>query len=555
VECLTEFTCSVFIDGELPEQELREVEEHLAACPDCRQMAAGLREESRLLVHYIQEIDLTEPAQAMTAVAAPRQARPADVAKFGALLVGGSALIKLATSSPENFVLPSIPVNLDWLDPSNLTGRLNLLIGTIVFVAGEGVSRMLNAASDLSVLAMYVLIIAGVVTMVRRSIGKGAMAALIGALGAILLMVAGSSSSYAMDVRHVGEHEVVTIPAGQTVDDSLFATGDAVIVDGTINGDLIAFARQVTVHGTVKGNIITGAQNIDIDGVVEGSIIAAAQSIQFNGQVARNVVGISQSVTIGKDANVAGDAAAFGNEAHINGTVARSFYGFGLADIAGHVGRNVVFRGATISVYPSARIGGDFTAYVPDQKVVHVEPGATISGKQTVELPKPGPSRYATLKYYFAELLYVAAAFVTGMILMLVFPGLRRVGFSDVISVLKSGGIGFLILVATPIAACIVAITLIGLPIAIVGFVAWMLGIYLAKIIIAIFVGRTLLASQTDRMTSMALGLLVGLALIFIVINLPFVGGLMHFILVLIGLGALATSVFKSFQASRGFGK
>ena len=559
MECLTEFTCSVFVDGELPEQELREVEQHLEACRHCREMAAEFREESRLLVHYIQEIDLMEPVPATSAPArvpaTQRPARPADVAKFGGLLVGVSALIKLVTSSPENFVLPSIPVNLDWLDPSNLSGSLNWLIGTIAFVAEEGVSGMASLVSSMSVVAMYILILAGVVTLVRRSIGKGAMAALVGALGAILLVVMSSSSSYAMDVRKSAGNQWVTISAGQVVDDSLFATGETVVIDGTVNGDLIAFARHVIVNGTVKGSILTGAQTIDISGVVEGGIVMFGQTIQIGGKVARNVAGFSQSVTMGKEASIGGDLTAFAGETHVNGAVGRSVYANGFVDIAGSVGRNVTFHGGIISIFPTARIGGDLMSYVRKAEEVHVDPGATIGGKQTMEFPKPEPNRYATFKFYFSELLHVAAAFVAGMILLLLFPTLRGVGFPEVTTALKSAGIGFLIIVATPLAALILAITLIGLPIALVGMVTWLLGIYLAKIIVATFVGRTLLSSPTNRMSSMALGLLVGLVLVFVVINLPFVGGLMHSLLVLTGLGALAMSVFNSYQASRDFGK
>ncbi len=213
------------------------------------------------------------------------------------------------------------------------------------------------------------------------------------------------------------------------------------------------------------------------------------------------------------------------------------------------------FAAQTISVLPSARITGDLKSYVPRAETVHIDPGAMIGGKQTVELPKPGPSQYATFGFYFSQLLHIAAAFVAGFLLLLIFPSLRRLGFSDVISVLKSGGIGFLLVFATPIAALCVAITLIGMPVAFVGFVTWLLGLYLAKIVVANFIGRTLLASQGDRMTSVALGLLVGLVLIFVAINLPYVGGLIHFVLVLIGFGALAMNLYGSFQAEPGSGR
>jgi cytoskeletal protein CcmA (bactofilin family) len=460
-------------------------------------------------------------------------------------------LIRIAMSSPEQLALPSVPVNLDWLNPSNLSGSLNWLMSTIAYFAAEGVSRMTSLADSLSFVALFVLIFAGAVMLVRRSISRGAMVATLG----LLLLIVSATPGFAMDRRIAGDNKNVTLQANETVDDNLFAAGDTVTIDGTVNGDLIAFARSVTIHGTVKGNVITAASNIEVTGNVEGSIVAAGQNIQIDGKVGRNSVGFGQSFIIGKDATIGADAAGFGNPIHMNGTVGHSFYAFGMTDIAGSVGRNVSFQGGILSVLPSARIEGNLSSQVQRADMVHVDPAAKIGGKQTIELPKPGPNRYATFSFYFSQLLHVAAAFIAGFLLLLIVPSLRRLGFSDIISVLKSGGIGFLLVFATPIAALCVAITLIGMPVAFVGFMTWLLGLYLAKIVVANFIGRTLLASQGDRMSSVALGLLVGLVLIFVAINLPYVGGLIHFVLVLVGFGALAMNLYGSFQAAPGSGR
>ena len=553
MECLTEFTWSVFVDGELTELESRKVEDHLKICENCRAMSAAFREENRLLIASIQEIDMTglSVAEVLDPSAEPvmEAARPVDIVKWGGMLIGLSALIRIAMSSPEQLALPSIPVNLDWLNPSNFSGSLNWLMSTIAFFAAEGVSSMTALADSLSFVALIVLIVTGIVMLLRRSVSRSAM---VSALGLILLIVS-AAPGFAMDRRVAGENKNVTLRANETVDDNLFAAGDTVVIDGTVNGDLIAFARSVTIHGTIKGNVITGATNIEVTGTVEGSILAGGQNIQIDGKVGRNAVGFGQSVIIGKDATIGGDAAGFGNP-HMNGAVAHSFYAFGMTDIAGSVGRNVTFRGGNLSVLPSARITGDLTSYVSRAEAVHVDPSAMIGGKQSVEVTKPGPSRYSRVGFYFSELLHVAAAFVAGILLLLIFPKLRHAGFSDIVSVLKSGGIGFLLVFATPIAALCVAITLIGIPVALVGFVTWLVGLYLAKIVVANFIGRTLLTSQGDGMGSVALALLVGLVLTFIAINLPYIGGLIHFVLVLVGFGALATNVYGSFQTARGSG-
>ena len=56
--CPTEFTCAVFAEGELPEAEAREVARHLENCEKCGRLVSAFRGESRMLVQYLQDIDL-----------------------------------------------------------------------------------------------------------------------------------------------------------------------------------------------------------------------------------------------------------------------------------------------------------------------------------------------------------------------------------------------------------------------------------------------------------------------------------------------------------------
>jgi hypothetical protein len=98
--------------------------------------------------------------------------------------------------------------------------------------------------------------------------------------------------------------------------------------------------------------------------------------------------------------------------------------------------------------------------------------------------------------------------------------------------------------VSVPVAALLVAVTLVGLPFTIVALFAWGLTIYLAKIVVAIFVGRTLLSS-TERKDNRALVLLAGLLLIIVVVNLPAIGGIVSLLLTLVGMGLIVQKLLE----------
>ncbi len=99
--------------------------------------------------------------------------------------------------------------------------------------------------------------------------------------------------------------------------------------------------------------------------------------------------------------------------------------------------------------------------------------------------------------------------------------------------------------VATPIALIIVGLTMIGLPLALIGLVLYLVALYLAKILTADLLGRSLLGwpEETPRRALPALAL--GLALLLVAGLIPWLGDLVGFVALLLGLGLLAVRLWR----------
>jgi hypothetical protein len=177
-----------------------------------------------------------------------------------------------------------------------------------------------------------------------------------------------------------------------------------------------------------------------------------------------------------------------------------------------------------------------------------VEPGVVISGQTKTLLPPPPPSRFARPRFYLGQGIHLAAALLTGLVLYWLFPILFAARLEKTSSALRALGIGFLVLVATPAAAIVAGITLVGIPLALLALAAWLAALYLAKIILAASVGQAIRRSPPGRAASFALDLLIGLAIVFVAINLPYLGGWMHFLMLLLGLGLAFMQVRSRWQ-------
>jgi hypothetical protein len=532
MKCPTEFECSVFVDGEMPETEARQIHLHLDTCADCTRLIATLRSENRVLVQCLQEADFDEtsvPEFASTP-------EPVSLLKWG-MGVGGVALAyKITTGLLFGFRLPA---EFAWLRDGGLLANLSWIVNGLTYA----VDNANDLVSETLPTLVGSLLAATLLFRLARSLSR--KSAVSSVFGVLIVLGLASSRGYAIDIRNGA---AASVPAGERIDDSVLAAPDKVRknieIAGTITGDLFAAGDLITISGTVEGNAIVFARRVEITGTIGGSLVGAGQTVEITGHVGRNLISVGSNVTIGKTADIGSNAFGLGSDVVVAGTTHRDL-GFlaGVFDMRGNVGRNLIFRGGQATLSDSTRIGGDFTAYAQKEESVQVAPGAVIEGKKTIQpVPRtPRQNPYTTLRFYVWQIVRLLGAFISGLILFRLIPWLAPASIASGKQWLTAGGLGFLFLVSVPIAVIIVAITIIGLPLALISLALWMMGLYFSKILIAEFVGRSLTKERG------ALSLLAGLLVVIVAVDLPWIGGLISFLLMLMGLGAIVMLTYRRF--------
>jgi hypothetical protein len=128
---------------------------------------------------------------------------------------------------------------------------------------------------------------------------------------------------------------------------------------------------------------------------------------------------------------------------------------------------------------------------------------------------------------------------------------LRDVSLPDPLAVLRSGGIGLAAAVTLPVAALLLCVTIVGIPLGIMTFVLGAIGLFLSKIVLAQIIGRVLFRDpQTPP--HFAATLITGLAIVIVAINLPFVGWMANWALTLIGFGIIVSLLLARFTRAPG---
>jgi anti-sigma factor RsiW len=518
---------TAYADDEPPRAELQELEAHLAGCARCRSLVLALREENRLLVRALDEIpDAGKQSVGLLGVTV---AVGTLVALAALLHVASDWLAGLGREAPVGLV-----------DERRIV--LGLLFETVFYLLREGASMLDSIVGTVVVPGLIVL--GGLVALSQRRRWAG------GAL-ALCAILAAAAPSLALEVRGArGERDRVVVGAGEIVDDSLAVAGDVVAVDGTVTGNLFAAGHRVILRGTVKGDLMAVAERVEIEGTVEGNVFAVGDTVLVRGSVGRSVHGAGGTVRIDSSGRVDGDVVGFAGTVDLDGHAGRDLVAFGgMTNVRGDVGRNVSVRTRRLHLEAAAKIGGNLVARVRDAAAVQVDEGAIVSGKTETRLLPKEKSRYTRVGFYVWKTIWLAAAFLVGLALHALLPGLFPARLPGSEALLRAAGLGFVALVAVPAAALLLMLTLVGLPAGLLILGLWLAALYLAQILVATLVGRGVLQKADAPPASMAPVLLVGLVFVAVSVNLPYVGGLVRFGVLVLGLGL---AVIGAHRGARG---
>lgn len=339
-------------------------------------------------------------------------------------------------------------------------------------------------------------------------------------------------------------------PDTAIIHDDLVIAGGNIKLDGIVEGDLISASKSLVQSGLILGSLNAAAQDLDILGEVKGSVRGFAQNININGKLDRNLLAFGYAVDIKPGAEIEKDITVFCGKMTLDGTLRGNLKGgVGELIISGVINGDVSIEAEKITLMPTARILGDFK--YKSKKEAKIESGAQVSGETVwtkLEEKEKKTKSIFTGQSLIPEMLFLLALMVTGIVLTLIFKknayqAKQAVGGSF----LKSLGLGFVFMVCIPIAMIILLITVIGIPIAIIAFFVYAILIYIAKIPVAAFVGEKIIrALGKQGEPSLIWSMLLGLVVLTLLLNIPYLEWPAYFVVLFTGFGAIISSQRRS---------
>ena len=325
----------------------------------------------------------------------------------------------------------------------------------------------------------------------------------------------------------------VTVAAGETVSNDLYAFAGTVRIDGTVDGDLVASGGLIDVAGTVKGDVLAAGGSVTITGTVGGDARIAGGTMSIGGAVKEDVLATGGRLTVTSSGTIGQDLITATGQLTIDGAVAGNVLArSGTYTKTGTIGgtEDVTITGRDETIQP----GGPGPAPTVERQAIDairhflvvVLVGALLiwfaprayAGMKSALRERPLPSAGWGVVAVLGFIVFLIAVLIATILLAILFGLL---GFADLVGIDILGGI----------------ITIFGASLAfsvVAGYVAdALVGVVLAGLVI-----RGENASRGRELAVLA----GGAAVVVLLSSLPVIGPWVKLVVILLGHGAVVTA-------------
>lgn len=304
-------------------------------------------------------------------------------------------------------------------------------------------------------------------------------------------------------------------------------------------------ANHLDIQGRAGRDLwLLAARSVRFDGESAGDLRVLAGSAVLGGEVQQNLLAYAQGIQLTTNSTVRGEAALFGSAVLCEGAVEGDAWIVAKSvTLGGRWGGRVRIRADEIRIAPDTQIAGDLVYTSP--KPLAYDASVSIGGDlvQTADpLPKtPLRARFVLHGYLFLAALLAGMPFV-GFFPHLAGGAVRRLHLSPW-RVLAAGALTVLF---GPFLVAFAAMTIVGLPLALLLGALYGSLAYLSHIVIALWLGHRLLRTPGPQTFARVLSALAtGLFLLYFAAALPGVASFLALPVVVLGSGALVLAFLQ----------
>ncbi len=361
----------------------------------------------------------------------------------------------------------------------------------------------------------------------------------------LFFIIAGFSSAVFAQGSVYRAGDMIRIPAPDSLDRQLMAAGEWIDISGVLANDLFAAGSNISIDGTIDDDAFLAGDNISIKGTIRDMLAAAAGNLILDGEIGGDLFAAAQSLHFLGNSRVGGNIYAAGEKIIVDERAVLEGYSRLAAKsiyLDGHFRDHVVIYSNDITFGPGYYSDGD-TKIISSQSIYRDNLGV-IPERLTIELRQP-----PILPVIFLQIWFYLGLLVIGCLLLYLFRpvavDLQRFASERF---WKNTGIGVLVILLVPLALFLLLFPIITIPLVLFLGVLYLIVLFLSYLAVALILGVQLMRWFKKEISPAAWygSLAIGLIIIAILNNLPFLGPVFNLFLLFFGVGS-----FTSYLAMR----
>ena len=341
-------------------------------------------------------------------------------------------------------------------------------------------------------------------------------------------------------------HDNIYLPTGEVHQGNYYAVGNVIELAGTINGDVFVAGNSITVTGAVNGDIFAAGPSIRVSGQIDGSIRTVGTNISIENKVSRNVMAGGSNIVFTEQAEVGKHLTLAGAVVDVRAKVGGNLEGIGnnikiANEISGNTNLKLDETGK-ITLLPQAHLMGNLDYTASDELIL--EEGAVIEGEInynpfTKKIPSKKILGLIAAGYFFSKVIQLFGLMVVGLVIIsLVRKKVLEISNLMIKKPLNQIGRGLVWFILTPIAAVVLLVTVIGIPLALILTASYVIVLYFCKVFASITLGVMLTKAFGWRKVNLMVSMILGVIVFVIISDLPLVGWLICLVAIWWALGA-----------------
>ncbi|MBP5679403.1 MAG: hypothetical protein J6X28_06230 [Bacilli bacterium] len=312
-----------------------------------------------------------------------------------------------------------------------------------------------------------------------------------------------------------------------------FVAGESVVLNERIGSTAFIAGNMVDVQAGVDGASFIAGNAVNVSNT-QDYLFVAGNNITISGMGTKDAFVAGNSIQIKESA--VRDFYASGSTIRVESPITRNAYLAGdVVIINSEIKGDVYVASDSLQIGEKAVIGG--TLKYPKEAKVDISKKANIANTKTYK----GSDYGKKLNILDSVIIPTIISYVSLLLIAFILLWVRKKDFDKVgkaektpIHCLKMFGIGFVGLIVIPVAAFIMMLTLIGIPLGFIVIAIYSIFAYLSFIPTSFYLGKWFLK---DKIKNNFLLLTVSLFILYIIKMIPYLGGFISFIAICIGFG------------------